>query len=242
MQILVLSDIHANLTALDAVLEDAGTVDEVWCLGDIVGYGPDPNECVQRIRSLAHLTCVLGNHDAAVLGRIPLDAFHQDARHAIYWTRAILTRENLEWLAEIPEKQTVENFTLVHGSPRNPIWEYLLDPVSAAQNFAYFETDFCLIGHTHIPLQFALISPEYPARWTQPMVRRQVHLRPRTIINPGSVGQPRDHDPRAAYAILDTEENIWLARRVLYDIESVQERILNAELPRRHAARLSDGW
>jgi len=242
MRVLIISDIHANLTALDTVLNDAGIVDEVWCLGDFIGYGPDPNECVNRIRSLPNLVCVMGNHDAAVLGWIPLDAFHQDARHAIYWTRSVLTKENLEWLAGLPERQVVGDFTLVHGSPRNPIWEYLLDPVSAAQNFGYFDTDFCLIGHTHIPLQFSFVSADYPARWTQPMVRRQISLRPRTMINPGSVGQPRDHDPRAAYAILETDERLWLARRVIYDIESVQRRILNAELPARHATRLSDGW
>ena len=131
--ILVLSDIHANLTALEAVFQSAGTVDAVWCLGDVVGYGPDPNECIELLRSQPNLACLMGNHDAAALGQIALETFNREARDSIQWLQSILKPENRDFLKSLPERMTIEQVTLAHGSPRNPVWEYLLDSHSACR-------------------------------------------------------------------------------------------------------------
>jgi diadenosine tetraphosphatase ApaH/serine/threonine PP2A family protein phosphatase len=249
MRVLVFSDVHANVTALDAVLEDAarrtpaGTaIDAYWYLGDLVGYGPDPNECVQRIRTLPNLVALIGNHDQAALGLLPLSRFNREARLAAEWTREVLLEENRGFLQALPSQVVVEEFTLAHGSPRQPIWEYILDYHTADMNFDAFPTDYCLVGHSHIPLQFhrnsASTYPEaLPVRWQE-----AAPLEPRMILNPGSVGQPRDMDPRAAYALLDTEARTWECRRIAYDIEAVQRRIQEAGLPPRHAERLAIGW
>jgi len=249
MLVLVFSDVHANLSALDAVLEDAprrtpdgAGIDAYWYLGDLVGYGPDPNECVQRIRSMPNLVGLIGNHDQAALGMLPLSRFNREARLAAEWTRTALHPENRAFLTALPSQVVVEDFTLAHGSPRQPIWEYILDYHTADLNFDAFATDYCLVGHSHIPLQFHRNSvdtfPEaMPVNWDEPK-----QLEPRMILNPGSVGQPRDMDPRAAYALLDTERLTWVACRVAYDIEAVQRRILGAGLPQRHAERLAIGW
>jgi diadenosine tetraphosphatase ApaH/serine/threonine PP2A family protein phosphatase len=242
MRILVLSDIHGNLPALQAVLLDASPVDQIWCLGDVVGYGPYPNECIQTLSKLPNLICLLGNHDAAVVGIIPLHTFNQDARSSVQWTSAALTNLNRSWLESLPEIEVIDQFTLAHGSPRNPVWEYLLDPGAASINFDYFETDFALVGHTHLPIQFNYSSPHRPARWSVPTPNQENLLKPRAIFNPGSVGQPRDHDPRAAYAMLDTDQLTWQSRRVVYDVQTVQQKILDVNLPERHALRLIEGW
>ena len=242
MRILVLSDIHGNLPALQAVLQDAGPVDRVWCLGDVVGYGPYPNECIQTLLKLPDLVCLLGNHDAAVVGMIPLHTFNQDARASVQWTSAALSHLNRSWLESLPEIEVIDKFTLAHGSPRNPVWEYLLDPGAASINFDYFETDYGLVGHTHLPIQFNFYAAHRPARWSVPTTDQEIQLKPRAIFNPGSVGQPRDHDPRAAYALLDTEALTWQSKRVPYDVEAVQQKILAANLPERHALRLIEGW
>ena len=154
MRYAVISDIHANLTAFQAVIQDAGTVDATWCLGDVVGYGPDPNECVALLRSLPGLTCLVGNHDAAALGEIDLAAFNRDASLSSQWTRAALTPENLDFLRGLQETLVNEQVTLAHGSPRNPIWEYILDIYTAWSNFEEFSQKVCIIGHSHIPLAF----------------------------------------------------------------------------------------
>lgn len=245
MRVLVLSDIHANLTALEAVLKDAGTVDSTWCLGDLVGYGPDPNECIARVRMQPDLTCILGNHDAAALGRIPLESFNHDARRSIEWIQNVLTAESLAFLKDRPEKVVVKNATLAHGSPRNPVWEYILDLNSAAQNFKHFDTQICLVGHTHLPIAYLeqeVVGDFYDVRWLMPPIGEPFPITTRAILNPGSAGQPRDHDPRASYAILDLDKNTWEIHRVKYDIQAVQKRIKESDLPSRHAARLLEGW
>lgn len=249
MKVLVISDIHANLTALEAVLADAAgpdpknpRYDVVWCLGDLVGYGPDPNACVERVRNLPGLVCLIGNHDQAVLGEIPLSRFNYDARRAIEWTQEVLSEASRDFLLSLPSKTVVEGVTLAHGSPRQPIWEYVLDPETAALNFEAFDTDYCLVGHSHVPLIFhrsredGLVTLR-PIPWGRPMA-----MEPRMILNPGSVGQPRDMDPRAAYALLDLDNWTWEARRVEYDVLQVQDRILEAGLPERQALRLLAGW
>lgn len=242
MKILIISDIHANFTALEAVLADAGKVDAVWCLGDLVGYGPDPNECVERIAQLPNFLCILGNHDAAALQHIEMDTFNPEARAAILWTQQKLNAANLAFLQSLPERVTVEHVTLVHGSPRQPVWEYLLDTRTATANFEYFETPYCLVGHSHLPMVYYLAEESLSARLIVSEDTTQLVLTPRAILNPGSVGQPRDRDPRAAYAILDLEEYTWEWRRAAYNIPDVQARMKEAHLPDRHIQRLAAGW
>ncbi len=243
MPILVISDIHANYTALEAVLKDAGPVDGTWCLGDLVGYGPDPNMVVEEIRSLPNLTCMLGNHDVAILGRMELAAFNGDARRSLTWTSNVLTADNMDFLRSLRHTTDVHgNVTLAHGSPRDPIWEYVLNTLSARLNFEHFTTPFCFVGHSHIQSMFQLDEDKDRVSMALAKVGRQLPLKPRVIVNPGSVGQPRDRDPRAAYALFDPEPATWEARRVEYDIASVQERVRQAGLPEKHAVRLAEGW
>jgi predicted phosphodiesterase len=148
-RILVISDIHANLSALQTVLQKAGEVDETWCLGDLIGYGPEPNECIEAITSLSNMKCLLGNHDAAATGQIDLSTFNREAGISSLWTRQQLSQESMAFLKSLPDKLAVsKDVTLVHGSPRNPVWEYLLDIFSATENFSFFETQICLVGHT----------------------------------------------------------------------------------------------
>lgn len=239
MRVLIISDVHANLPALEAVLKDAGSVDAVWCLGDLVDYGPDPNECVDLVRKQPNLVCLLGNHDAAVLGRLDLSFFNREASLSVQWTQQALRDDTRQFLEQLPERIVVGSCTLVHGSPRNPLWEYLLDLSVVAANFAHFDTTYCLVGHTHIPVIF-----HYDGEWIEwvvPKDKEAVTLKTPVIANPGSVGQPRDRDPRAAYAIFDPEAGTWEFHRVEYPIDQVQERIIKAGLPTYHARRLSEG-
>jgi predicted phosphodiesterase len=242
MRSLVITDIHANLNALRAVLIDAGAVDAVWCLGDVVGYGPNPNECINMIRSLPNYICLLGNHDAASAGMLEIETFNPEARLSVTWTQNELTPENKEFLKERPLVHYMDSVTLVHGSPRHPIYEYLLDTRSATESFEHFETDYCLVGHTHLPVMFTMRKGEYMAHLTVPPIGEVTTLEPRAILNPGSVGQPRDRDPRAAYAIYDTENNTWQPRRVVYDVAGTQKLMEELSLPHRHITRLSSGW
>lgn len=242
MRVLVISDIHANLTALDAVIEAAGPIDETWCLGDLVGYGPDPNECVERVRSLPRLTCIIGNHDAAALNQIDSDTFNPEARTAIHWTQKTLTQSSKNFLRGLQEKVKLDQVTLAHGSPRHPVWEYLLDTRTATINFEYFDTPLCLVGHTHLPVIYTMHDSNHLARLNIPEPNAPAPLPARAIVNPGSVGQPRDRDPRAAFAILDDSDNTWDYRRVSYDIPAVQARMRQAGLPERHIVRIASGW
>lgn len=242
MRILVISDIHANFAALEAVIAANPIVDAVWCLGDLVGYGPDPNECVERIQSLPNLTCLLGNHDAAVIDALDLDKFNHDASLSIQWTKSVLTPANLAFLKSLPEKRTSSLFTLVHASPQSPLWEYVLDSYTALLNFSCFDSQIALVGHTHLPLAFTEDAAAKQVKRELIKSGEQVKLSGRKILNPGSVGQPRDHNPKASFAILDPENMTWRIRRIGYDIETVQKRIINTGLPEKHAQRLAEGW
>ena len=242
MKILVISDIHANQQALEAVLEDTPSFDAVWCLGDLVGYGPNPNECIQRVRQLPELICLSGNHDHAAAGLIPLSRFNDEARSIVDWTRNSLDENSVGFLGALPVSASVGEFTLVHGSPLQPVWEYIMDPRAAARNFAAFSTNYCLVGHSHFPLIYHQTEDEITILPIPVLSNQVVDLSPRMILNPGSVGQPRDSDPRASYAILDLETLVWENRRVPYDIQRVQELMLEAGLPLRQAMRLKEGW
>jgi len=243
VRVLVISDIHANDTALQAVLEDAGTVDESWCLGDMVGYGPDPNQVLDRIRGLPRLRCIFGNHDAAILRRMELEAFNGEARTSLNWTGTVLTTENVNFLRSLAPLDEVDGtVTLAHGSPRDPTWEYILNTLAARFNFTHFRTPLCFVGHSHIQSIFEFDEDDDRVIASPNRVSEAVPLTHRSIANPGSVGQPRDRDPRAAYAIFETEVRTWEARRVDYDVAVVQKRIRDAGLPVRHALRLAEGW
>jgi diadenosine tetraphosphatase ApaH/serine/threonine PP2A family protein phosphatase len=242
MRLLIISDIHANLAAFEAVLADAqGQWDKIWCLGDVIGYGPNPNECVELLRQHDHLS-LSGNHDWAVLGRLDINSFNGDARTAILWTRNRLRADNREYLESLPAHHLEAPFTLAHASPRHPVWEYIMDPATAAANFPHFDTPYCLVGHTHSPIIFAEGEADFAAA-TLPDYNQPVPLKEtRLIINPGSVGQPRDSDPRAAYAFLDTEALEWEYRRVNYQVGATQALMRQHGLPQRLALRLEYGW
>lgn len=242
MRILVISDIHANYTALEAVIAANAMVDAVWCLGDLVGYGPDPNECIERVKTLPNLTCLLGNHDAAVSGTLEIDKFNKEAADAILWTKTRITPINLEFLQGLQETRTASRVTLAHGSLRSPVWEYILDPITALMNFNSFDTQIALVGHTHLPLCFVLEKEKDEVKRTLLKSGEQIKITQRTILNPGSVGQPRDHDPRASFGILDLDKMTWRIRRIEYKVDAVQKRIIASGLPEKHAQRLSEGW
>jgi predicted phosphodiesterase len=240
MRVAVLSDIHSNLVALDAVLAHAGTVDAVWQLGDVVGYGPDPDGVVARLIEVGAIG-VRGNHDAAALGGPEIEWFNPEARAAAEWTRDVIDGTTRAWLSALPERHTIDRMTLVHGSPRDPIREYVSSPGIALENLAVLETDFGLHGHTHVPVAFCLGSDER-LRIVDPGDGGSVDLNDdRALINPGSVGQPRDGDPDASYLVLDPDAATVTWHRVSYDISAVQTAIRAAGLPRRLADRLAFG-
>ncbi|MBI4493705.1 MAG: metallophosphoesterase family protein [Chloroflexi bacterium] len=241
MRIAVISDVHSNLAALEAVLADLGAVDALWCLGDSVGYGPEPNACTARLEQAGALA-VAGNHDRAAIGRLAIEDFNPLAAAAVRWTAEQLTPRSRQYLAALPERRAEGQWTLVHGSPRVPVLEYLFSPAAAAESFAHFATRFCLVGHTHVPIAFAggrRVAAEYMGAdatlsWAEDERRY--------ILNPGSVGQPRDQDPRAAYLVLDTERCQATWRRVEYSIAATQALMAQRGLPRPLAERLSHGW
>jgi len=243
MRVLIISDIHANYTALEAVLKDAGKVDATWCLGDLVGYGPDPNAVIEEIRDIQNLTCLLGNHDTAAIGKMPLEAFNGDARRSLIYHEKVISASNMDYMRSLsPNIKVQGEATLAHGSPRDPLWEYILNALSARLNFAHFETPWCFVGHTHIQCVFAFDEKADRVTLSQTIEEKAINLHPKLILNPGSVGQPRDRDPRAAYAIYDTEARTWTPHRATYNIAEVQKRIRDAGLPERHAVRIAEGW
>lgn len=245
MRCAIISDIHSNLTAFQAVLQDIearGGFERIWCLGDIVGYGPDPKECIELLRQYDHI-CVAGNHDWGSIGKIDVDDFNSEAAAACRWTGQQLDQQDVDYLASLPLVTSEGDFTLAHGSPREPIWEYLVSTHVARFSFDYFQTRFCLVGHSHVPMVFELLAPdgdclvhEFPT--DIPLIIDGNRL----IINPGGVGQPRDSDPRASYALYDSDHNVIWHHRVVYDITSTQQRMREHGLPYGLAARLSHGW
>jgi diadenosine tetraphosphatase ApaH/serine/threonine PP2A family protein phosphatase len=236
----ILSDIHANLDALQAVLAvlDERRPARVLCLGDVVGYGANPNECVAAVRERCELV-LLGNHDAAATGGPEAARFNVHARAAAQWTAKVLTTANRDFLRELPLTHTYDSFGCVHASPASPrSWEYIFDRYDAEPQFQYFGEPICFIGHTHQPAAYELRDSNcVPV--TSPRLRFQEDRR--YIVNVGSVGQPRDRDPRASLVLYHEGAGEIEFIRVPYDIESAQKKILDAELPPFLAARLATG-
>lgn len=239
MRFAVLSDIHSNLAALQAVRAELPAVDEIWVLGDIVGYGPQPNEVIGVLQAMGARS-VLGNHDGAAIGTVDTGWFNPDAERAISWTGEVIDENSRAYLATLPEVRVEGELTAVHGSPRDPIWEYITGPGVAAANLPAFETRVCLHGHTHVPIVYrsddGQVGP-VPATLDAPVSIRAG----RSLVNPGSVGQPRDGNPAASYLVLDTEADSIQFRRVAYDIDATQKLMRQAGLPPRLAERLSYG-
>jgi diadenosine tetraphosphatase ApaH/serine/threonine PP2A family protein phosphatase len=242
MRYAILADIHGNLVAFTAVLQDIerrGGFDRIWCLGDIVGYGPEPHACIELLQQYDHI-CVAGNHDWAAIGMIDILDFNEDAALANQWTSQQLTEKDKEYLKSLPQVISEYDFSLAHGSPREPLWEYLFSTRAAEENLELFTTRFCLVGHSHIPLIFEQLPEE--VKLTKLDADAIISLKEnRLIINPGSVGQPRDHDPRASYVIYDSDTGILYHHRVEYDIEATQEKMLQEKLPEFLILRLNHG-
>jgi diadenosine tetraphosphatase ApaH/serine/threonine PP2A family protein phosphatase len=240
---LVAADLHSNAPAFEAVLADASRgrgFDELWVLGDIVGYGPHPEECIRLVQGYPHV-CVGGNHDLGVLGRIDLRLFNSDAARACLWTRARLSTEAQAFLATLTLSLEQAPFLLVHGSPRDPVWEYVFSEREARDMAAHCDATHCLVGHTHRPAAFRMDAcPTGSVRAVLDATVVELH-EGRFIINPGAVGQPRDGDPRAAYAMLDREERTIVFRRVTYNVDGVVKAMLQGGLPEWLAARLRLG-
>ena len=246
MRTLIVSDIHGNLVALEAVLYDAeagGKIDAVWCLGDTVGYGPQPAECVSRLQETGAVW-VAGNHERAATGAISTEDFNPDAAAAAKWTAEHLSASEKTALDALPAIVSEGDFTLVHGTLREPIWEYLYSEEIALAHLALQDTPFGLVGHTHIPA----IAYRHPD-WTQGCDMYNLRHgeavplpeRGKMVLNPGSVGQPRDRDPRASYAVYDTDRATVAFTRVEYDINATQKLMSEANLPRWLIERLSQG-
>ncbi len=292
MRYAILSDIHGNYEALQAVMDDIDEtcvadgvkLDALWCLGDIVGYGPDPSACVRTVRQAAEL-CVAGNHDWGASGLAELKEFSDMARDSLIWTREQLLADELEYLRSLPDRTTVpmpEDSTLVHGSPVVPIWEYLLTPEAAALSFISFPTRYCVVGHTHLPVIFLQEARRYSRPRLPALKAREQYIMEygsdeegivattaelevlntmprchtirampegwwqppegfRAIINPGSVGQPRDGDARAAYLMYDTDLG-FAFRRVPYWWELTVRKMREANFPEPLVERLIQGY
>ena len=240
MRIAVLSDVHANLHALEAVLADVdgGGFDELWSLGDLVGYGPRPNECAALLRERAAL-CLAGNHDLVVLGKISIAAFAGDAAAAARWTQTVLDDEARNFLDALEPKAAAPGVELFHGSPRDPVWEYVLSNDAAAAAFALTERPLVLVGHSHVALE---LSNGDDLRGEPAPAGTQLELgRLRRLLNPGSVGQPRDGDPRAAWLEIDIEAGRATFRRTDYSVGQTQDEMRERGLPEALAARLAYG-
>jgi diadenosine tetraphosphatase ApaH/serine/threonine PP2A family protein phosphatase len=243
LRIAIVSDIHANLAALRSVLahaEAGGDLDALWCLGDTVGYGPQPNECIEKLRSYENVT-VAGNHDLASCGKMPTDDFNGAAATAAMWTAKELSRGSRDYLTALPMVIEEGDFTLVHGSLRWPEWEYLLSSEQAQAQFELQKTRFSLVGHTHLPATCREDVASPPAlRPAQDGVSIEL-TEERMIINPGGVGQPRDGDPRASYALYDSTSATVTFSRVEYDIPKTQAAMQEAGLPAWLIERLAYG-
>jgi diadenosine tetraphosphatase ApaH/serine/threonine PP2A family protein phosphatase len=246
MRVAAITDIHANLPALEAVLSavDETQVDEIWCLGDVVGYGAEPDECADLVRERCSI-CLVGNHDLAVLGALDIGAFSEAAAAGVAWTRENVAERTLAMLRELDAAGEREGIALFHASPRDPVWEYVLSAEQADACLDVQQQRIALIGHSHVSLFFARPTGEERGeeiRGAQSSDGTLLDLAAdKWLINPGSVGQPRDGDPRAAWLELDTSAQSARFHRIGYDVERAAASISAAGLPRRLAERLHVG-
>ena len=241
MRVAVISDIHGNAHALDAVLKavEAEGVDALWSLGDVVGYGPRPNRCCATVQAAADIG-LRGNHDLACLGMLDVQDFSPDAAASARWTSGVLENDARRYLESLAEEAQVGAVGLYHGSPRDPIWEYVLGDATAAACFAAVEDELILVGHSHVPLGYSLRS-ELIGGGHAPGDTELDLSSARWLLNPGSVGQPRDGDPRAAWLLLDLEAKSAAFRRVAYPVERTQTEIRERGLPESLGLRLAHG-
>jgi predicted phosphodiesterase len=242
MRVAIVSDIHGNRQAFEAVLEDidASDCEELWCLGDLVGYGAEPDACVELARRHASL-CLAGNHDLGVRGDLPLEDFSRGAALAARWTQETISAETLEYLSALEPLNLEELVGLYHASPRDPVWEYVLSALQAELCLDVQSQRVCLIGHSHVALSFARLPGETATGQTRTADEELELDSGEWLINPGSVGQPRDGDPRAAWLALDLDAWRAVYRRIEYDIDGAAAAIRAARLPDSLAERLAYG-
>ena len=237
MTIAIISDIHGNLEALEKVIQyiSENDIDELICLGDIVGYGPNPNECVDLVRKNAKHS-IMGNHDYAAIGLADISYFNDYAKISTYWTREKMTEENFNYIKDLPFEVNNEKYTAVHASPVNPsLWQYILSESEAKKQFKAFDQNLCFIGHSHVPITF----------WNNHYTRDdyiKLEQDYQYIVNVGSVGQPRDGDPRSCFVIYDMQENSVRYVRLDYEIQKTYNKITTAGLPIFLAERLLKGY
>jgi predicted phosphodiesterase len=242
MRIAVISDVHANLHALEAVLAavDSERPDALWCLGDVVGYGPQPSRCCAAVAARADVGLV-GNHDLGVLGTVDLVDFSPDAAYAARWTAEQLDRDAHDYLSSLEPAAETDAVSLYHGSPRDPVWEYVLTDEAARASIELAPRPIVLVGHSHVALAVGLVDGQLEGGLAPEGTETALGDGERWLLNPGSVGQPRDGDPRAAWMMLDLGLRQASFRRVPYDVERTQQEILDAGLPDVLAARLETG-
>jgi len=242
MRVAVVSDVHANRHAFEAVLDavEAAGAEELWCLGDLVGYGAEPDACVELARRHAAV-CLAGNHDLAACGELPLDQFVRGAALSIEWTREVLAPEHVAWLATLAPERLDEEVGLYHASPRDPVWEYVLSPLQAELCFDRLQHRVACVGHSHMALQYTRPDGAIATGGTCRGGAELDVAEGAWLLNPGSVGQPRDGDPRAAWLLLDT--GAWTAayHRTEYDVAGAAGAIRAARLPDSLAERLAHG-
>ena len=243
MRFAFISDIHANLEALETVIEDIENqnIDEVICLGDIVGYGANPNECVDLVSKKCPVT-LLGNHDAAAVDMLSTQHFNIHAKIAIEWTSQTLKKESKNFLSSLPLKTAKPSMTLVHATPYEPnMWYYITSLEEAAFNFQFFDTQLCLVGHTHIPIIIVLDKDKELYVHQDTFIKLSDVEGARLLINVGSVGQPRDRNPRSCYGIFDSDAGEFYYRRIAYSIEKTQMKMKKIKMPEFLISRLEDG-
>jgi predicted phosphodiesterase len=244
MRVLVIADIHSNLVALEAVLshaEKGGAIDQLWVLGDLVGYGPRPNECISRLKEFQHLA-VAGNHDKAAIGQITTADFNPYAAAAASWTAETISPDSSTYLTRLPEVTKDDVFTMVHGTLRDPIWEYLYTPEIASEHLKRQRTTYSFVGHTHVPMVVHESRGKQPPAMAPLQDGESVALEDeRLIINPGSAGQPRDGDPRVCYGVLDLSQATFTHFRIEYDIVETQKQMKAEGLPQYLIERRARG-
>jgi len=240
MRVALISDVHANYHALEAVLEeiDAESVDAVWCLGDTVGYGPLPNECCAAVEGRSDV-CLVGNHDLVVLGELTVSDFNDEAAAAALWTSEVLTRGSRSFLERLKPSVELDGIDLFHASARDPVWEYVLTEEAARATLELSDASLVLVGHSHVALAITLNDSQVLGGLAP--AGAEVELEGRWLLNPGSVGQPRDGDPRAAWVLLDLDRMFAAFRRVEYPIRQTQSEMRERGLPAALATRLERG-